>query len=180
MEKIVKKIFLPWQEEKEQAFLEDMARKGYLLTRVQFCNYIFKQIEPRDVVFQSDFVDINVDKAEYLQIFEDAGWHLAFNYGSWYYFYHEKTADKSTLNIFSNNNSKRQKYKRVLMFLLLTGAPIYYHSYFILTGSKAISFKPFSIYTVSQILLLVLTGLHLSMTISFYRLYQKYTNKIKQ
>lgn len=73
MEKYVKKIFLPWQEEKEQAFLEDMARKGYLLTRVQFCKYIFKQIEPTDLIFQSDFVDINVDKAEYLQIFEDAG-----------------------------------------------------------------------------------------------------------
>lgn len=66
------------------------------------------------------------------------------------------------------------------MFLLLTGAPIYYHSYFILTGNKAISFKPFSIYTVSQIVVLVLTALHLSMTIAFYRIYQRYSNKLKQ
>ena len=157
-----------------------MAQKGYILARIELCKYVFKQVDPINVTFQSDFAGMKVDKAEYLQIFADAGWKLACSCGSWYYFYQEKTTDSSDLSIFNNNESKSQKYKRVFALLLISGVPVYYQCLSMLINFNIELFKTSILYASSRIVLIVLVALHFVITFSMFKLYRKYSNRLQQ
>ena len=125
--KTVRRLFFAGEENKEQFFLEDMARKGYKLVSVGLARYHFEEMTPKEVVYQFDFKGMdNIDEAEYQQYYEEAGWGWVTGYGSWYYFYQEKDEALTDLEIFNNNESKRAKFRRLLIFLLITGFPLYY------------------------------------------------------
>ncbi len=116
--------FWAWEDEKEEAYLQDMALSGWHFKSVTFPgNYTFVKGEPRNDVYRLDFLSNYKDKDNYLQLFEDAGWNHVGEYGSWQYF--RKTAmDDEALEIFTDNESKQKKYGRILLFLIIF-MPIY-------------------------------------------------------
>lgn len=119
----IRKVFFAWQLDKEKAFLEEKASQGLQLVKVGFFKYTFVESIKRDVVFQFDFRPLSkIDEEEYLSLYQD--WEYVGRFGSWYYFRKEK--DNTSVSIFSNVESKKNMFLRLMGFLLLTGFPLYY------------------------------------------------------
>jgi hypothetical protein len=116
--------FWAWADEKEEAYLREMALDGWHFKSVTFPgSYTFEKGEARDDFYRLDFLSNYKDKDNYLQLFEDADWSHVGQYGSWQYF--RKTADKGeTLEIFTDSESKQKKYGRILLYLIIF-MPIY-------------------------------------------------------
>jgi hypothetical protein len=182
MNKVVKKMFFVWNEDEEKKFLEDMALEGWKLVRVGLGRYEFESDEPRKVSFQFDFKGIDkIEEADYLQIYEDAGWELSYRFGSWYYFLHELGEEELDVSIFNDNASKKEKYKRILIFLGIAGFPMYYQALFLfptLAANGELSYPSF--YFFFRIFLYVMVGLHVFAVVKVLQMYRKFRNKIQE
>ncbi|HAX69361.1 MAG TPA: hypothetical protein DCY14_07145 [Anaerolineae bacterium] len=119
--------FWAWDDDKEEAWLRKMAQKGWHFKLVKLPGYYsFEQGEPRNDFYRLDFFIDSKAKADYVQLFLDAGWEYLGEMGSWQYF--RKTAlENETLEIYSDNESKSKKYQRILFFLVVF-LPIYINS----------------------------------------------------
>ena len=111
--------FWAWNDDKEEAWLRQMAQSGWHLTQLGFPGfYTFEQGAPRDVAYRMDFFSGTKDKSDYLQLFRDAGWEHVGEYGSWQYFRKPVVAGEAD-EIFPANESKIQKYQRVIAVLVI-------------------------------------------------------------
>jgi hypothetical protein len=114
------KWFWAWQDEKEEAWLHQMAQQGHHLVRVVFPTvYEFSLGEPADMIYRLDYPDVKKDDIEeYLQLFQDAGWEHVDEGMGWYYF--RKTADPDSTNeILTDPDSKVLRYNRLLAFSII-------------------------------------------------------------
>jgi len=109
------RLFWPWQDEYEEAWLEDMSREGWHLQAVKLlCNYTFVKGEPAPYVYRLDYYP--GDKSaflEYLQIFQDAGWEYLGELSNWRY-WRKRKVNGDTPEIFTDQQSKIKKYQRLL------------------------------------------------------------------
>ena len=113
------KLFMAWQDEKEEAWLTRMARQGLHLSSLGFPGfYYFESGEPRNDVYRLDFITIRSDYRNYIQIFSDAGWEHVGKMGGWQYF-RTHAPDGETPDIYTDNKSKSTKYSRLLLFLVI-------------------------------------------------------------
>lgn len=113
------KWFWAWNDEKEEAWLREMAQQGWHLTKAgAFGVYTFEKGAPKDVVYRLDFKLADVDKVEYLQLFADVGWEHVGEMNGWQYFRIE-VAEGETLEIYTDDASKIKKYQRLLLFLTI-------------------------------------------------------------
>ena len=112
--------FWAWDDEKEEAWLREMAQKGWHFQSVSLPgNYVFEQGQPRDDVYRLDhFVDTKNTKADYLQLFLDAGWDYMGEMNNWQYF-RKTVVDGEVPEIFSDNESKSKKYQRIMLYLII-------------------------------------------------------------
>lgn len=117
---IKNKWFWAWQDEKEEAWLSEMAREGLHLEGIPFPGrYKFQKGEPANYVYRLDYQSVkSKDKESYLQLFEDAGWEHVGNMGGWVYF-RIKTNDGEAPEIFSDTVSKMGKYQRIILNLVI-------------------------------------------------------------
>lgn len=117
-QKHVVRFFDLVQEEKEMTWLNQMALSGWYLVRVMFFVYTFEQGEPSDTRYYGDFKTMKQhDIGEYLQIFTDCGWKFVCQQGSWYYF--SSLFDKNYREVYSNKQSQLEKYRTVLLTLII-------------------------------------------------------------
>jgi hypothetical protein len=117
---IKRKWFWAWQDEKEEAWLTEMAQKGFMLENVNLPGrYVFRQAEPANYVYRLDYQSLKArDRDSYLQLFEDAGWECVGGMGGWMYFrYLVQNGDAP--EIFSDLESKIGKYQRVMTYLVI-------------------------------------------------------------
>ena len=122
--KTVVRTFFAWQEEKEEKWLRAMSGKGWHLTRVGFFNYRFEKGKPSDMIYKFDFkVLMKSGMDEYLLTFEDAGWEYIGNFGSWFYF-RTNANGKHSLELYNDNRSMMEKYKRLLLFIAIINLPL--------------------------------------------------------
>lgn len=178
---VVKKLFFAWNEAEERTFLESMAAKGYFLEKVGFGRYHFKEGEAANVVYQFDFRTADkLTAQEYLQIYRDDGWRCAARYGCWYYFYKKQEDDAVSLSLFSNNESVRAKYRRMLILLSVVGFPLYYQFFLLFPNMSAAVFAFPGFYFFFRILVLLLLGLHAFALIQIVRKYLTYKRSIKE
>lgn len=114
------KWFWAWQDEKEEAWLAEMARTGYHLESIGVPGqYIFHQGEPGNYVYRLDFQGLRAkDRDSYYQLFADAGWEHIGDMGGWVYFRH-KVNEGEIPEIYSDLESKIGKYHRVVSFLVI-------------------------------------------------------------
>jgi hypothetical protein len=113
-----------WDDEKEEAWLREMANQGLHLKSVNGPGiYTFEQGSPRDVAYRLDYPDTNKDYENYLQLFRDSGWEHVSQISGWQYF-RKDVVDGEAPEIFSDNESKAKKYQRI-MFLLVLLLPIF-------------------------------------------------------
>lgn len=117
------KLFWAWEDDKEEEWLMEQSQQGLHLEEVSFITYRFNQGPPQDYAYRLDYLDSSKPTREYLQIFADAGWeHLGTLFG-WQYF-RKLVAPGETAEIYTDPESKIQKYRRV-QTLLLTTMPVY-------------------------------------------------------
>lgn len=114
------KWFWAWQDEKEEAWLAEMAQQGLHLETLELPGqYTFRQGEPGNYVYRLDFQPLrSKDRDSYLQLFADAGWEHLGDMGGWVYFRHEVT-DSEIPEIYSDLDSKIGKYHRLLAYLVI-------------------------------------------------------------
>ena len=114
------KLFWAWEDEKEERWLEEMSQKGWHLERPGFPGfYHFSQGEPRPYSYRLDFrTGSRNSLQEYMQICLDAGWENVGRMGSWYYFRRECRGGEKP-EFFSDKDSKVQKYRRLIIFLVV-------------------------------------------------------------
>ena len=113
------KWFWAWNDDKEEAWLREMAQQGWHLVSPNYpCVYTFLQGEPRDVAYRLDYITSKVDRGEYLQLFQDAGWEHVGEMVGWQYFRKEAKPGENP-EIFTDNESKIQKYLRLFGFLII-------------------------------------------------------------
>ena len=126
--KIIVRTFFAWQEEKEEKWLREMSKKGWHLSRVGFFNYKFKKGSPMDMVYKFDFKVLRKSEMEdYIMMFKDSGWEHIGNFGSWFYF---RTAAEGnhSLELYSDNRSMIEKYRRLLLVLGIISFPVIFFS----------------------------------------------------
>ncbi len=131
MKQTVKKfrIFFAWQDEKEAQWLREMAKSGLHFERYVFGVYTFRRGTPEDMIYQLDFYfERNSDKSEYLQLFSDSGWELADEFSGWHYFRKPYRSGES-IKIYTDKESLIQKYRKLLLFLIISGGPSIYFAF---------------------------------------------------
>jgi len=161
MQKVVRKWFWAWNDYKEEAFLEDMAAKGYELIKVGLGKYTFEETQPKKVRYQLDFKGLTkMTEREYLQIYEDAGWDNKHRLGGWYYFSMEYEGDRPDISIFNDNKSRLEKYRRIILFLLITGFPLYYNIIILFPTLDQTEFVFPKFYFFFRIIATILVALH--------------------
>jgi hypothetical protein len=111
------KIFLPWQDEDEEKWLESMSAKGWQLVSAIPFFYSFGKTSPRQTIIRLDYKNPwDKDYQEYLVTFSDAGWTLLTTLGNWHYF-NINPQNEVIPEIYNSNRTKAQKYRRVLLGL---------------------------------------------------------------
>ena len=111
--------FWAWDDEKEEAWLRQMASQGlHLLSPRIIGRYIFTRGPARDMVYRLDFITGSQSLANYHQLFKDAGWEHAGQMGGWQY-WRTEAANGRAPEILTDNQSKIAKYSRVAGLLAL-------------------------------------------------------------
>lgn len=124
--KRVWKNFSIFNYEKEQEYLRKMHNAGWKLRHISWLNiYTFEACEPEDVVYQLDYnPQADMDKAEYLQMFEDCGWEYIQDYVQYSYFRKPASAMEGPEEIFCDDDSRAQMLLRIFKRRYLPSAII--------------------------------------------------------
>ena len=113
------KWFWAWQDEKEEAWLHEMAQQGLHLRSVAGPGYYeFEMGEPRNEYYRMDYIVDRKDYLNYLQLFKDAGWEHLGEMGGWQYF-RTKAEGTAIPEIYTDKDSKAQKYQRLITILVV-------------------------------------------------------------
>ena len=108
--------------DKEEKWLEQMAKRGYYFEKV-FFGYTFRSSEPEQATIKIDYRTFKNERdyLDYCSLFEDSGWkHIAGTISSGNQYF-KKTADNGDDDIFSDSLSRAGRYKRIsVMWLSLT------------------------------------------------------------
>ncbi|WP_028551216.1 DUF2812 domain-containing protein [Paenibacillus sp. UNC451MF] len=100
--------------DKEEQWLNEMARQGYTLTKKSI-GYEFQQVPPTNTVIKMDYRTFKKqdDFEDYRALFEDFGWkHIAGTKSSGAQYF--KSIDENeNQDIFSDADSKASRYKRI-------------------------------------------------------------------
>ena len=120
------KWFWAWQDEDEEAWLREMSNQGWHLSRIGFPTaYTFQSGPPEDYVYRLDYRSHwKMDKEDYLQLFSDAGWEYVEQMAGWHYF-RQLAQPGEDLEIYTDAESKIEKYKRLLAFLVILMLPLF-------------------------------------------------------
>jgi hypothetical protein len=116
------KWFWPWQDDAEEVWLRKMSQQGWHLMHVIVGYYTFQAGPPADYVYRLDYqTPAKKEAANYLQLFQDAGWEHVAAFGNWYYF-RKLGRQGDEPQIFTDNESKIAKYNRLLEALAVPAA----------------------------------------------------------
>jgi hypothetical protein len=113
------KWFWAWQDEKEEAWLHEMAQQGlHLRSLAGPLQYKFEMGEPQNDYYRMDYIVDRKDYETYQQLFRDAGWEHLGEMGGWQYF-RTKAEGTAIPEIYTDKDSKAQKYQRLITILVV-------------------------------------------------------------
>ena len=112
--KVVFKWFTIAQYRQEEEYLSSMHENGWKLTKITFPGfYHFEKCKPAKVTYRLDYNQDSLnDKAEYVKMFSDCGWHYLFDFFGYSYFYTED-ANQGGEEIFCDDASRLDMMHRV-------------------------------------------------------------------
>jgi len=108
--------FWAWEDDKEEIWLRELSNQGYHFKSVIFIGMYTLEFGPKkDYVYRLDYAPKRVDD-DYLNLFRDAGWTYMGSMNHWQYF-RKEAAGTSAPEIFTDYESKVQKYRRIIALL---------------------------------------------------------------
>lgn len=109
------KFFSIFEHEKEEDYLRKMHLLGWKFVKVSgFAVYHFEKCVPEDVIYRLDYNKDGIkNKDEYVRMFNDCGWEYLQDYVGYSYFRKPALAAAGTNEIFCDEDSKQQMFKRV-------------------------------------------------------------------
>lgn len=116
------KWFWADQDEQQEQWLRTKAGEGlHLYKPATFCGWTFKNGAPEDVAYRIDYQ--SAKSPLYRDLFEDAGWECVGDSFGWHY-WRKAVVNGKAEEIFTDNASKIEKYRRVLIMLALAIMPL--------------------------------------------------------
>jgi len=123
MRQTVRKWFWAWNFEKEEAWLNEMARQGLGLTGVGFGKYLFEEGTPGEYTVRLQMLEKWPSSAEsrlYIKFVEETGAEHVGSFARWVYF-RKRTAEGEKFELFSDIDSRVRHINGLLwMFGFLT------------------------------------------------------------
>jgi hypothetical protein len=104
--KIIRKFFWIWQFEKEEKWLNDMAKEGKILSaETKFCKYVFEDCEPGEYEVRMVFIDKPMREAvEYIKLLQETGAEkIGRSYGKHYF---RRKSSLGEFTLFSDIDSR--------------------------------------------------------------------------
>lgn len=120
------KWFWGWQDDKQEAWLEEMSQKSLHLVDIKaFGRYVFEVNPDKSYVYRMDFDRTSGKNSDYFRMIEESGWERVISVLGWQY-WRKLTSEGKSNEIFTDNQSKIKKYNRFLTSLLVpTPAPMF-------------------------------------------------------
>lgn len=81
-------------------------------------------------------------------------------FGPWYYFSRALASGETDASIYSDNESRRAKYRKLILVLAVVGIPLYYQTFISFPNMVGSEFGFPGFYFFFRIFVSVLTGLH--------------------
>ncbi|HMM07180.1 MAG TPA: DUF2812 domain-containing protein [Clostridiales bacterium] len=175
MKRIIHKLFWVWDFDKEETWLNEMAKKGLHLTEVGFCKYTFEEGAPEAYSVRLELLDnvITHKKSRaYISFVEETGAEYVGSILRWVYF-RKKTAEGS-FDLFSDIDSRITHLKRVLLLIGIIGVMELYCG--VVNGILQLLENGTSFNLLITVLSLVIT---LLFVYGFARVFKKY-NRLKK
>lgn len=122
MKKTVYRFNFIWEFDKEERWLNEMAKEGWRLTKYFFCRYDFVRCEAGEYEYKIQLLDEvanSAKSADYLGFLADMGISVVSKWFRWVYL--EKKSDGSGFEIFSDRNSRVKHIKGVLSLIKTVG-----------------------------------------------------------
>jgi len=118
------RVFWAWQEDQEAEWLQRMALDGWSLKSIRGVRYTFERTAAKRMLYRLDFKVVpNEELAEYLQLYQDAGWEYVTRFGNWFYF--RRPADTTAqTELYTDNASRLARYRSQLRVMILAGLPL--------------------------------------------------------
>ena len=107
--------------EKEEAFLNEMARAGWNLTAVGFCRYIFRRGNEGELIYKLDMVERSESdevKESYFNFLCDCGIRVVGEFKDWIYL--QKPASEGPFDMKNDTYAKLRHVNKVYSFSLRT------------------------------------------------------------
>jgi len=114
--KKVRKFYLVWQYEKEEQWLNEMARSGWVLDKVGFGVYHFVPSEPGEYIVR---LEMHEKDEAYISFMEETGAEYVGRVVQWIYF--RRRSDLGQFDIFSDIDSKLGQLNKIAKMLTAVG-----------------------------------------------------------
>lgn len=115
--KTIRKWFWAWDFDKEEEWLENMARNGWVLDGVGFCTYHFIKTEPGEYSVRLQYLPIAEENTDYTNLLEESGAERVGRMVQWVY-YRKKTAD-GPFQLFSDLDSRITHLDKIAKLMLI-------------------------------------------------------------
>ena len=115
--KTIRKWFWVWDFDKEEEWLENMARNGWVLDGVGFCTYHFIKTEPGEYSVRLQYLPIAEENTDYTNLLVESGAERVGRMVQWVY-YRKKTAD-GPFQLFSDLDSRITHLDKIAKLMLI-------------------------------------------------------------
>ena len=117
MQKVAYRVFMDY--EKEEAWLNEMAAKGFALTDFFFCRYKFSDCEPGEYIYRIELLDnlpSHMESRAYIDFMAENGVEHVASWFRWVYF--RRKAGDGQFDIYSDIGSRIKHYQGILALWL--------------------------------------------------------------
>ena len=112
----VRKVFMVWDFEKEEAWLNEMAQAGWALESVGVCSYHFIRCEPGEYAVR---LEMHPYDEAYVQFMQDTGAEFIGRMMMWIYF--RKPVTEGPFDLFSDIDSRIEHLNKIGRMLAVIG-----------------------------------------------------------
>ena len=119
MKHVMYRWFWAWNYDKEEAWLNEWARRGLALADVAGFRYVFEESDPGEYEYRLELLEnrgYGAESRAYLRFLEDVGVECIATYGRWVYL--RRRSDGAPFDLFSDIDSKIKHLKRIDALLL--------------------------------------------------------------
>lgn len=113
------KMFFIWQDNNEEAWLNDQSRQGFNLTKVKFpfSYYFIESSHDKYFYHLNAPKDANVNHETFLEPYRKSGWENIGHMNGWHYF-RKLNSEEIKQELEWANENKAAKFQRSMMFLV--------------------------------------------------------------